>query len=114
MRCNISAALVQVAATSIQKCFKVHAAHRRMKRRRQGADQLKEFLNAAKKSSGLKVSINKFRLACVTIQRFWRAKEFKKAAELVNQWEPLEPLEPMAAPEKISAAFLNAFARQNC
>ena len=78
------------AAVSIQKCFKLHVARRRMQRRKQAAGELFNYLSAAQKTSLIKVSITRFRQACVTIQRFWRAKTFKKAAEvalLLKYWD---------------------------
>lgn len=50
----------------------------------------KERCDAKICTSLIKVSISQFRQACVTIQRFWRAKNFKKVAEmalLLKYWD---------------------------
>jgi hypothetical protein len=105
------------AAISIQKCFKVHAARRRMQRRKQAAEDLFDYLHAAQKTSLIKVSISRFRQACVTIQRFWRAKLFKKVAEmalLLKYWDARKQQLTQGRGQQVATPALGIRAPRNC
>ena len=70
------------AARILQRNYRIHYGHVRLLKRKEAADTIVDFVRAARRLGIVKLAINKYRMSCVMIQRYWKSKSFKKTAEL--------------------------------